>query len=244
MKNNVEKRVEKTEPMQLALPVTLPDDEVFASFYRGENRQPVAHLNQVIDSKRHAFSFTFLCGINQTGKSHLLYASCVKAQELALSSMLLPMEQLIHMKPEMLDGVDAFDLICVDNFELIAGNEQWEKAFFYLFNLLDAAGKTLIVAANGLPDTLNIQLPDLLSRLNWGVTFQLKYLNDEDKGKALQMRAKLRGLELSADAARYMVSRLTRDISSLIHALDELDKASIAAQRKLTIPFIKATLGL
>ncbi len=234
----------KPEPMQLALPVTLPDDEVFASFHQGENKQLVAHLNQVIDNNDSEFSFTFLCGPNQTGKSHLLYASCVKAQELALSNMLLPMDQLIHMKRDVLDGIDAFEVICVDNFELIAGNEQWEKGFFYLFNLLDAAGKTLIVAANGLPDTLNIKLPDLISRLNWGVTFQLKNLNDDNKVKALQVRAKLRGLELSTEAARYMVSRLTRDITSLINALDKLDKASIAAQRKLTIPFIKGTLAL
>lgn len=238
MSNNV------AQPMQLALPVTLPDDEVFASFYQGENRQLVEHLNEVLVQGTGHFSFTFLSGTNQTGKSHLLYASCVQAQELGLSNMLLPLDQLIQMKPQILDGIDGYDLICVDNFELIAGNELWEKAFFYLFNLLDAAGKTLIVAAKGLPDTLNIKLPDLISRLNWGVTYQLKYLNDEEKVKALQVRAKLRGLELSVEAGRYMVSRLTRDITSLINALDELDKASIALQRKLTIPFIKTTLSL
>lgn len=235
---------DSVEPMQLALPVTLPDDEVFDSFYHGENQQLVEHLNQVISQKSAKFSFTFLSGTKQSGKSHLLYASCVKAQELGLSNMLLPMEQLVQMKPLMLDGVDSFDLICVDNIELIAGNEPWEKAFFYLFNLLDAAGKTLIVAAKGVPDSLSIKLPDLISRLNWGVTFQLKDLDDSNKVKALQMRAKLRGLELSSEAGRYMVSRLSREITSLINALDLLDKASIAAQRKLTIPFIKTTLSL
>jgi DnaA family protein len=237
-------QMEDGSPMQLALPVTLPDDEVFASFYHGENLQLVEHLNEVLGNTEREFSFTFLSGTNQSGKSHLLYASCVEAQELGLSNILLPLDQLIQMKPQMLDGIDSYDLICVDNFELIGGNDAWEKAFFYLFNLLDAAGKTLIVAAKGLPDTLNIKLPDLISRLNWGVTYQLKYLNDADKVKALQVRAKLRGLELSLEAGRYMVSRLTRDITSLIDALDQLDKASIALQRKLTIPFIKDTLSL
>ncbi|NQZ08102.1 MAG: DnaA regulatory inactivator Hda [Algicola sp.] len=236
--------MQDSKPMQLALPVTLPDDEVFASFYHGENRQLVEHLNEVLGKTERQFSFTFLSGTNQSGKSHLLYASCVEAQELGLTNILLPLDQLIQMKPQVLDGIDSYDLICVDNFELIGGNDAWEKAFFYLFNLLDAAGKTLIVAAKGLPDTLNIKLPDLISRLNWGVTYQLKYLNDADKVKALQVRAKLRGLELSLEAGRYMVSRLTRDITSLIDALDQLDKASIALQRKLTIPFIKDTLSL
>ena len=176
--------------MQLALPVTLPDDEVFASFYQGDNQQVVEHLNAVLDpsgGKKKRFAFTYLSGVHQSGKSHLLYASCVRAQELGLSNMLLPMDQLIQMKPEVLDGVDSFDLVCVDNFELVAGNDAWERAFFYLFNLLDAAGKNLLVAADGLPDALSIGLPDLISRLNWGTTFQVKLLNHDEKVNALQV---------------------------------------------------------
>lgn len=231
-------------PMQLALPVTLPDDELFASFYEGENQLLVSHLKAQLSTKSAGFSFTFISGAERTGKSHLLYASCVEAQELGLTNMLLPMEQLMCMKPEVLDGVDAFDLVCIDNFELVCGNDAWERAFFYLFNLLDAGGKTLVVAANGVPDSLNIALPDLNSRLNWGVTFRLKDLSDEEKVEALQMRARLRGLELSNESGRFMLSRLSRELTSLITALDRLDKASIAAQRKLTIPFIKDTLGI
>lgn len=233
-----------TTPTQLALPVTLPDDEVFDSFFEGENRQLVSHLKSQISGQNPGFSFTFICGSRQSGKSHLLYASCVEAQELGRSNMLLPMDQLICMKPEILDGVDAIDVVCVDNFELVCGNEAWEKAFFYLFNLLDAGGKTLIVAASGVPDSLNIRLPDLNSRLNWGTTFRLIELDDDCKIQALQMRAKLRGLELSTDAGRFMISRLSREFTSLIDALDRLDKASIALQRKLTIPFIKDTLSI
>ena len=242
--------VESTQqsPMQLALPVTLPDDELFESFYQGDNEQVLEHMQQVLaddlDNKQDEFRFTYLSGPEKSGKSHLLYACCVKAQELGLSNMLLPLDQLVQMKPQVLDGIEHYDLVCIDNFEQIAGIDAWERALFYLFNLLDAGGKTLVVAANELPANLNIKLPDLVSRLNWGTTFQLKMLSDDDKVKALQMRAKLRGLELSQDAGRFMVTRLTRDICSLIEALDKLDKASIAMQRKLTIPFIKGTLDL
>ncbi len=230
--------------MQLALPVTLPDDEVFDSFFDGGNQQLVAHLKSHIKGKGDGFCFTFISGAKQSGKSHLLYASCVEAQELGYSNMLLPMDQLIQMKPEVLDGVEHFDVICVDNFELVAGNDAWERAFFYLFNLLDAGGKTLIVAASDVPDALNIGLPDLNSRLNWGVTYRLLELDDEEKLNALQMRAKLRGLELSIDAGRFMLSRLSRNFASLIDALDKLDKASIAQKRKLTIPFMKDILAI
>ena len=232
------------QPMQLPLAVTLPDDELFDSFYQGGNEQLIAHLIDVIENQQRSFSYTLIAGAKNSGKSHLLYASCVKAQELGLSNVLLPLEQLVQMKPQLLDGLEQYDVVCIDNIEVIAGNRQWENALFYLFNLLDGAGKTLIMASSDIPTKLNLTLPDLVSRLDWGVSFQTKALCDDDKVKALQMRAKLRGLTLSNEAGKFLISRLTRDIRSLIHALDRLDKASIAMQRKLTIPFIKSILSL
>lgn len=35
------------EPMQMALPVTLPDDETFTSYFGGENSLEVSHLKDV-----------------------------------------------------------------------------------------------------------------------------------------------------------------------------------------------------
>lgn len=73
---------------------------------------------------------------------------------------------------------------------------------------------------------------------------QLHALNDADKVRALQVRARAMGLELREDTALFMVQRLGRDLVSLIDCLERLDKASIAAQRKLTIPFVKAVLAI
>ena len=78
------------EPMQMALPVTLPDDETFSSYFGGENSQVVMHLQSILERSKQGnkFEFTYLCGLAESGKSHLLYASCVKAQELGLSTIL------------------------------------------------------------------------------------------------------------------------------------------------------------
>lgn len=37
------------EPMQMALPVTLPDDETFSSYFGGENSQVVMHLQSILE---------------------------------------------------------------------------------------------------------------------------------------------------------------------------------------------------
>jgi DnaA family protein len=88
-----------------------------------------------------------------------------------------------------------------------------------------------------------LTLPDLTSRLGWGPVFQLATLSDRDKRAALQMRARRRGLELGNEVAEYLLRRYPRDMDSLFSLLNQLDRASLVAQRRLTIPFVRELLG-
>ena len=229
---------------QLALPVTLPDDETYASYFGGEDSLEVNHLKAAFEQLTQQFQYTYLCGLGDSGKSHLLYATCIHAQEQGLSSMLLSLSEVQQFGAQVLEGLDTLDVVCIDDLHLVAGDEVWEKALFNFFNRFNEPGKLLLISADLLPDMLNITLPDLESRLKWGTTLQIRSMSDDDKAQALTNRAKMRGLELSDDCARFLLTRLSRDMRALLDVLDTLDHASMAAQRKLTIPFIKATLKL
>jgi DnaA-homolog protein len=126
----------------------------------------------------------------------------------------------------------------------VINRPEWELALFNLFNRLRDAGKLLIVAAIHGPQELAVNLPDLKSRLQWGTTFHVQTLDDDQKQAALQFRAKARGLELSDEVAAFIIQRLPRDMNELFWQLNRLDHASLAEQRKLTIPFVKKVLGL
>ncbi len=56
------------------------------------------------------------------------------------------------------------------------------------------------------------------------------------------MRAERRGMTLVEEVGKYILTHCPRHMSTLFAALDVLDKASLAAQRKLTIPFVKSVL--
>ncbi|MFY8275167.1 DnaA regulatory inactivator Hda [Pseudoalteromonas sp. SSDWG2] len=229
---------------QLALPVTLPDDETYSSYFGGEDSLEVNHLKSAFNHLDEQFHYTYLCGLGDSGKSHLLYATCVHAQELGLSSMLISLSEVQQYGPQVLEGLDTLDVVCIDDLHLIANDEAWEKALFNFFNRFNEPGKLLLISADLLPDMLHIALPDLESRLKWGTTLQIRSMSDDDKAQALTNRARMRGLELSDECARFLLTRLSRDMRALLDVLDKLDHASMAAQRKLTIPFIKATLKL
>jgi len=227
---------------QLSLSVQLPDDETFQSFQSQDNRSVIIQLQQFIElalkQEVHPTAL-YLFGMEGVGKSHLLHASSAYAEQLGLSSLCLSFSELEQLSVEMFDGLENIDVICLDDIHLIAGKPEFERAVFDLFNRVTEHGKSLIISGDQNVANLSIELPDLLSRLSWGLTEQVKPISDDEKILALQYRAEQRGLILTIESAKFLLTRLSREMSNLIHALDELDKASIREQRKITIPFIK-----
>jgi DnaA family protein len=143
------------------------------------------------------------------------------------------------MSPQMLEGMEQMALLALDDVERLAGNREWEQALFHLYNRMRDAGHRMIVAGNAAPAALGITLPDLLSRLGWGPVYQLQTLNDSEKAAALRMRARQRGMDLSGEVADYLLHHASRDMHDLFALLERLDEGSLAAQRKLTIPFVR-----
>lgn len=229
------------QPLQFTLPVTLPEDETLDSFYAAMESPAVSFLKRYLLTPERTAP-VYLFGASGSGKSHLLYAACVQAQEQGLTSQLLALGDLTELNPRMLENLEQLDVVCLDNIQAIAGDLHWQVAVFDLYNRLVEQGKALIIVANKPPQDLGITLPDLVSRLHACTSFQLRLLSDDDKQKLLQQKARLRGIELPDEASRYLLNHYDRDIRSLVNILDQLDKASIVHQRKLTIPFIREIL--
>ena len=222
---------------QLPLGLALRDSARFASFYSGPNAEPVAALQATAQGQGE--SFLYICAAAGMGKTHLLQAACFEASTTGHSTTFLPLAGLSGMSPAVLDDLEQMQLVCLDDVQLIAGNQAWEQAVFNLFNRLRTAGTTLLVAGTQRPQQCGFALPDLASRLGWGVTYVLKPLPDEDVMAALSHRARGRGLELPDETARFLLKRIPR----VALRLDDLAKeASMIEQRRLTIPFVKSVL--
>lgn len=232
-------------PKQLSLSVALQDEATFANFFAPADSplvQVVAALQEQLIPGQEPFLFVW--GATGSGVSHLLQATCHSALDSGLTVQYLPLAELIDYPPEALfDGLEHTDLICLDQLQSIAGNATWEQALFHLFNRLRDSGCRLLVGANASARELGVELPDLQSRLSWGATFHLPLLSDDHKVSLLILRAAERGMEVGDNVARYILNHGARDLSALIAVLDQLDKASLQAQRKLTIPFIKEILN-
>jgi DnaA-homolog protein len=227
---------------QIPLGIQLKAAARFSNFVAGPNDELLGQLR--LSANGRGDPFFLIWGGSGSGKSHLLQASCHQATSQGLAAAYLSLQGSSNLQPELLDGWDAYDLVCLDDIDAIAGQRQWEEAIFHLYNRIREQAGGLVVSSNSAPVQLQLCLPDLRSRLGWGLTYQLKSLNDQQRMQALQLRAQQRGCEMSAETAQYLMRRLPRDMPALFNLLDQLDEASLVAQRKLTVPFVKAVLGL
>lgn len=233
-------RVGGTSGRQLPLNLALRDDATLANYYPGDNREVVQCLAAAgTGAEARA---VYLWGGPGAGKTHLLQAVCHEAGRREQSCAYLPLGELTGLCPSLLEGLERLDVVCIDDLQGIAGRADWEEAVFHLFNRCRDRGTRLVVGADASPPGIGLQLADLASRLGGGLVFHVRSLDDGQMVDALQLRARQRGLELPADVARYLLRHYRRDMISLSSLLERLDHASLAAQRRLTIPFVRQWL--
>lgn len=231
-------------PQQLSLSVSLSDHTTFANFYAEPSNLPLlAALRQF--SAAGGESNLVVWGASGSGLTHLLQACCHSAFKSGVSIQYLPLAELKGYAPEQIfEGLETFELVCLDDLEVIAGDAVWERALFHVYNRLRDGGRRLLIASHIAPVSLSFCLPDLRSRLLGSVVFHAHHLSDEGKAEALKRRAKDRGMTMSDEILRFVLARAPRDTHGLFDLLDLLDRTSLQQQRRLTIPFIKSVLNI
>lgn len=187
--------------------------------------------------------WVYLAGPSGVGKTHLLLGACAEADAAGRRAAYLPLAAAVGRLRDALHALEGNDLLALDGIEAIAGRREDEIALFDTHNRARQAGIALIYAARENPDELALTLPDLRSRLSQCTRLVLTPLNDEGRAQVLRQRAQRRGLALEEAALEWLLKRTDRDLGGLTQTLDKLDRASLAAQRRITVPFLRQTLG-
>ena len=231
---------EVDQPQQLTLPVKLRQDFTFDNFFGAANTKNSHILSHALDNNE---AFLYLCGEQGSGKTHLLNACCNVLEAKHKRVMFISLKELDGLTSSLFDELEMFDVVILDDIDILFENSETEVALFDLYNRLKLAEKMFIVSAAGPVATQPIELADLRSRLGAGLLLQLLRLNDDEKMHALQSRAQEKGFFLGDDVAAYIMKRSGRNLGELFSILEKLDDASLSAKRRLTVPFVKTVLG-
>lgn len=194
------------------------------------------------EASAQAGEWLYLAGPPGSGKSHLLLAACAQARGMGRSASYLPLAELAGRLKDMLQGQDPAALTCLDGLEAIAGHGDDEVALFHFHNASRQAGGCLLYAAAAMPASLGLHLPDLVSRLEQCTRLALEPPDEAQRRDILRARAARRGLELDDAVLDFVFRRVGRDLGTLTALLDKLDRASLASQRRITVPFARGVI--
>lgn len=223
--------------IQLSLALELPDQSLLTDFWWG----PHVELKKAIELtlQNQGERFIYLWGPPGSGKSHILQGCCKQVD----NAIYLPLSILKEWGVDSIEGMEHYSYIAIDAIDAIAGDLVWEEALFHLYNRIrDNVNTRLLITGLHSPAASPIQLPDLRSRLAWGLVYHVHELSDELKIQVLQHHAQKKGFELPESVALFLLNRCSRSMHALNQLLECLDEASLAAQRKITLPFVKKFL--
>jgi DnaA family protein len=224
---------------QLPLALRYPPDQRFESFI-GPPQGALAALGAL--AVRPGADWVYLAGPSRTGKTHLALALCAATEQQHRRAAYLPMAAAAGRLRDALDALEGNDVVALDGIEVIAGTREDEVALFDFHNRARASGLNVLYTARGIPDDIGLDLPDLRSRLQQCLRVMLDPLDEAGRRDVLRERAQRRGLVLEDAALEWLLTRTDRDLGALVALLDRLDRASLAAQRRITVPFLRSVL--
>jgi len=225
---------------QILLPLEGRRPDRFEDFAGGPNQHVVLALQELLQGSGGCL---LIRGPEGSGKSHLLNAACNHAQSRGQRAFYIALGRLPEEAADGLAGLEEMDLVCIDDIDRVAASLKWEHALFHLFNRLHDCHGRLVASSSRPLSSVPFQLPDLVSRLSWGLRLQLEPLDDNGKLEVLRRKAGALGIDLPADVAQYLINRKARNIVSLLDSFETVRLAALTAKRKITLPLARDALA-
>jgi DnaA-homolog protein len=219
---------------QIALDIGMARAPTLAGFCAGPNEAVLKHLQLWVGSPTRSPVPTYLWGPAASGKTHLLKSVAESLREQGASVGWL--DPAVAEPPEF---SESWAVVLLDDVHLYTAVQQ--HAGFNWFVNAQGLQRGVLAAGTLPPADLKLR-EDLRTRLGWGHVFQLQVLSEPERRAVLRQSADARGVFLSDEVMDFMLTRFSRDLSSLMQLLEHLDGYALQTKRAITIPLIKSML--
>ena len=224
---------------QMALDVALAPEPTLAGFVPAGNAAAVQHERLWSEGRTRSPVPVYLWGPAGAGKTHLLRgaAHALRDQGLAVGWLDAGAAPGQAFDP-------AWDAVLLDEVQAFGPGLQHTAFNWFIHAMTPQQGEPCwVLSAGSLPVTDLPLREDLRTRLGWGQMFGLQPLSEDDVQRALRQEAQDRGLDLSDEVLRFMLSRFSRDLGSLSQLLAMLDDYALETRRAITVPLLKQMMN-
>ena len=245
--------IEAVEPIE---PPALNDRYRFESFVDGPTNQfAMSAAHAVADHPGTRYNPLFIFGGVGLGKTHLLHAigHAVREKNPHARVRYVTSEQFVNelILAIRTDKMQAFrskyrdrcDVLLIDDIQFIAGKDRTQEEFFHLFNTLHGSHKQIVLTCDQLPQSIPDLEDRVRSRLNWGLTADIKPPGFETRVAILKAKAEADGIALSDEVAMLVARHVTRNVRELEGALVKLTATTKLLGREIDLDLAHQALG-
>jgi DnaA family protein len=215
---------------QLAFEFVAPASPTLDVFVDGRNAEVVQRLRELA-ATRTGERAIYLWGAASSGRTHLLHG--------ALAALERGGARVAYVAGASTPAAEALaeaDAVAIDDVERLSEADQ--GVVFNLYNRLRDSGGVLLAAGNAPPAQLRLR-PDVVTRLAWGLVYEVHALSDPEKAQALAEHAATRGFSLPPEVSQHLLTHVRRDMRSLIAMLESLDRYSLETKRPVTLTLVR-----
>jgi len=240
------------EPLKSEL--ALNPSFTFETFVAGPtNRLAHAAAVAVSEAPGRDHNPLFIHGGVGLGKTHLLQAVCRAtlarnpfARILYLSCEHFVNDYITSMQKKHFESFRAryrgSDLLVIDDVHFLAGKPGSEEEFFHTFNALHGTQRQIVLSSDSPPRDIRTLSERLVSRFLSGCVARVDAPTFEMRVAILRRKAEMRSLDLPADVAAFVASRVQTNIRELDGAVNRLAFYRSLAGRPLDLALAQEAL--
>lgn len=217
---------------QMPLVLKPPRRLIFDNYIAGDNQGVIETLKMGLE----AGDWYLLIGPHGSGRTHLMSALFQHLGDQGQTSAYIPLSDASDW-PLLDEATAAY--VMVDDIDALAAEPAGEMHLFNALNRWRLEKTTVVMSAAGLTEFV---LPDLCSRLGQATRLTLKSLQDEDFEALILRLVSDQEMNMPADVAKYLVSRVRRNAGDVTRLVNQVLLKSLSERRAITIPMVRSVL--
>lgn len=214
-------------------------DKTFRSFVVGKcNQFAHAAAQAVAEAPGAVYNPLFIYGDTGLGKTHLMHAigNAMRERDPRFNVVYVTAEQFTNDLIESLryrrmhEFRDRYrklpDMLLIDDVQFLSNKDATQEELFHTFEDLHKRGKQIVLTADVLPRDIKMLEPRLRSRFESGMLADTQAPDVETMVAILRQKAASMGLNVQADLAQWICSRVRGNVRELEGALNRLKAAA------------------
>ena len=246
------KKVEKVvEPA----PNNLNKTYTFKSFIKGANNEFAKSAAQSVSESpgKNSFNPLIIYGGVGLGKTHLIHSIGNKIHEKNPRSKVV----IVTSEKFTLDFVNSLrknrtiefaqqyrnaDVLLIDDIQFFRGKEQTQEQFFHTFNVLQQAGKQIVMTTDKYPAEIKGLQERLLSRFQSGLSVDIQPPNLEIRIAILLEKAEQNGIRLDYNIIEFIAKHIKKNVRDLEGAIIRILAKSSLMNKEIDFQLVKEVI--